>query len=145
MLSPPTNCNQRAGASQAPTIPTTTPSSSSNPDYFSNPKYEEIICQPIKPLYDGMPDNLIPFFLNRLDIHCQDEGWGSIAYINIGNTKNDLLKHFAKIDKTVILEEAHFHWLASTVDKDKHQLQHPTFHSRLLESSSYEHSQMISV
>jgi hypothetical protein len=35
-------------------------------DYPCNAKYDDMICYPIKPLYDGIPDNLVPI-LNQLD------------------------------------------------------------------------------
>jgi hypothetical protein len=49
-------------------------------DHYNNACYEDIICHPIKPPYDGSPDQLIPF-LNRLDICCQDNAWKAITYI----------------------------------------------------------------
>jgi hypothetical protein len=112
--------------------PTTTtcvpPPNNPLPDYFNNAKFEDIICRPIKPLYDGIADNLVPF-LNRLDIRSQDVAWGSITFLNV---KYDLIKHFAKIDESVITKEATYQWSTTTIDKDKHQPQHPTFHSRIL-------------
>jgi hypothetical protein len=33
------------------------------PTYVVKAKYEEISCKPIKPLYDGMEDDLMPFLL----------------------------------------------------------------------------------
>jgi hypothetical protein len=44
----------------------------------------------------------------------------------------DLIKQVAKIPETVIVQEAKFRWSATTIDKDKQNPQHPTFHSRLL-------------
>lgn len=35
--------------------------------HYNNAKYEGIMCQPIKPTYDGSHDMLIPF-LNCLDL-----------------------------------------------------------------------------
>jgi hypothetical protein len=43
-------------------IPTRKP-----PEYYNNAKYEDIISKPIKLLYNGSSEQLIPF-LNRLDI-----------------------------------------------------------------------------
>jgi len=57
------------------TLPTQTRSQqspSSIPDYFNNAKYEDIVCRPLKTLYDGTPDSLVPF-LNRLDIRRHDD------------------------------------------------------------------------
>jgi hypothetical protein len=42
------------------------------PTYMVNAKYKEISCKPIKPLYDGTTDDLMPFLL-RLDIRHQDD------------------------------------------------------------------------
>jgi hypothetical protein len=36
------------------------------PDYYNNARYEDIICKPVKPAYDGSADQLVPF-LNRLN------------------------------------------------------------------------------
>jgi len=116
------------------TLPTQTRSQqspSSIPDYFNNAKYEDIVCRPLKPLYDGTPDSLVPF-LNRLDIRRHDEGWGSITYLRVPNTDYDLLRQFSQVEEAVILREAKSRWEASTVTKDKHTLTHPTFNSRLL-------------
>jgi len=100
-------------------------------DYFTSAKYEEITCWPIKPLYDGAVDNLVPF-LNRLDIRGHNEGCGSITYVEIQATTYDIIKHFAKTPELMILYEAKFCWSTTTIDKDKHNPQHPIFHSRLL-------------
>jgi hypothetical protein len=50
------------------------------PEYYTNAKYEDLACKPIKPLYDGSPEQLVPF-LNRLDIRRQDEGWYPITFL----------------------------------------------------------------
>jgi hypothetical protein len=50
--------------------PRSTPDTSTTvrpPSYYNNAKYEDIACKPIKPLYDGSEDQLIPF-LTLLDI-----------------------------------------------------------------------------
>jgi hypothetical protein len=44
------------------------------PDNDNFAKYKDVVCCPLKQLYDGSPDLLIPF-LNWLDIRKQDEGW----------------------------------------------------------------------
>jgi hypothetical protein len=53
----------------APTTHIPQPSLSNRrpPEYYNNAKYEDIISKPLKPLYDGSSEQLIPF-LNRLDI-----------------------------------------------------------------------------
>lgn len=43
------------------------PTTTALPEYYNNAKYEDLVCKPIKPLYDGSPEHLVPF-LNRLDI-----------------------------------------------------------------------------
>jgi hypothetical protein len=101
------------------------------PDYFGNAKYEDIVCKPLKPFYDGTPDNLVSF-LNRLDIRRHDESWGIITYIKIHNQEYDLIRHFSQIPEKAVTSEAKFRWEASTVHKDKHTITHPTFNARIL-------------
>jgi hypothetical protein len=60
------------------------------PGYYSNARYEDIICKPIKPAYDGNADQLVPF-LNRLDIRRQDESWYPITFVHIKQQALDLL------------------------------------------------------
>jgi hypothetical protein len=91
-----------------PSSPPVVPPPTSTPDYFTSAKYEDLTCRPIKPLYGRTSDNLVPF-LNRLDIRCHDEGWGSITtYIKIQNSTLDLIKNFAKIPELAISHEAKF-------------------------------------
>jgi hypothetical protein len=99
---------------------------SSTPDYFNNAKYEDIICRPIKPQYDGAPDTLVRF-LNRLDLRRHDENWGTITYIILNGKKYDFICHFSQIPESDVLREAKFRWKVSTVTKDKHTMSHPTF------------------
>lgn len=101
------------------------------PEYYNNAKYEEIICRPIKPLYDGSPDQLVPF-LNRLDIRRQDEGWYPITFLTIQDNNYDLIRHFAKLDESVMLTEARLRWKSPTVNTDKHTVAHPTYNARVL-------------
>jgi hypothetical protein len=61
-------------------------------DHYNNARYEDIICRPIKPMYDGSPDHLVPF-LNRLDIRRQDEAWKAVTYITENNQTFDLIRH----------------------------------------------------
>jgi hypothetical protein len=126
-----TAINEMLNTPSPPTNTITPPSTNTLSEYFTNAKFEDIICRPIKPLYNGTADNLVPF-LNRLDIRHQDKAWGSITYISIATIKYDLLKHFAKINESEITQEAKFRWTRTTVNKDKHQPQHLTFHSRIL-------------
>jgi len=72
------------------------------PDYFGNAKYEDIVCKPLKPFYDGTPDNLVSF-LNRLDIRRHDESWGIITYIKIHNQEYDLIRHFSQTFPLLLL------------------------------------------
>jgi hypothetical protein len=101
------------------------------PDYYNNARYEDIICKPIKPVYDGTADQLVPF-LNRLDIRRQDESWYPITFINIGDQTYDLLRHFAKIDESVIIHQAKTRWESVTLLHDKFSLEHPTYNARVL-------------
>jgi len=78
-----------------PTLPRPLLSPPSIPEYFNNAKYEDIVCKPLKPLYDGTLDNLVPF-LNRLDIRHHDEGWGTITYLKVNNRELDLIRNFPK-------------------------------------------------
>jgi hypothetical protein len=101
------------------------------PEYYNNAKYEDIISKPIKLLYDGSSEQLIPF-LNRLDIQRQDKGWYPITFLSIHGTRYDLIRHFATIDESVLLQEAKVRWTSSHVSTDKHTIVHPTFNARVL-------------
>jgi hypothetical protein len=101
------------------------------PEYYNNAKYEDLVCKPIKPLYDGSPEHLVPF-LNRLDIRRQDEGWYPITFLTINDNTYDLTRHFAKLDESVMITEATVRWTSPTVDKDKHTVDHTTYNARVL-------------
>jgi hypothetical protein len=94
------------------------------PEYYNNAKYEDIISKPLKPPYDGSSEQLIPF-LNRLDIRRQDEAWYPITFLTIQNTTYDLIRHFMKIDESVMLQEAKVRWTSPTISVDKHTIDHP--------------------
>lgn len=64
------------------------------PAQYSNVKYTEFSCKPIKPSSDGSKENLIPF-LTRLDIRRQIKGWASATYIEIKSKPTNLTCHFA--------------------------------------------------
>lgn len=100
-------------------------------DHYNNAKYEDIICRPIKPTYDGSPDTLIPF-LNRLDIRRQDETWKSITYISSEGKTYDIIRHFAKIPESVITANAKMRWTSDSVETDKYTFGHPTYLARCL-------------
>jgi hypothetical protein len=100
-------------------------------DYYNNACYEDIICKPLKPTYDGTADQLVPF-LNRLDIRRQDESWYPITFVHIGHNTYDLLRHFAKIDESVILQQAKLRWESITLLQDKFSFEHPTYNARVL-------------
>jgi hypothetical protein len=102
-----------------------------SPEYYNNAKYEDIISKPIKLPYDGSSEQLIPF-LNRLDIRRQDEGWYPMTFLTIHGIKYDLIRHFAKIDELIILQEAELRWSSPHVSVDKHTIDHPTFNARVL-------------
>jgi hypothetical protein len=108
-------------------LPITTPT----PEYYTNAKYEDLACKPIKPLYDGSPKQLVPF-LYRLDIRRQDEGWYPITFLLINNTTLDLTRHFAKLDESIMLQEARHRWLSPTVNQDKHTVDHPTYNAHVI-------------
>jgi hypothetical protein len=101
------------------------------PEYYNNAKYEDIISKPIKPPSDGSSEQLIPF-LNRLDIRRQDEGWYPITFLTIHGIKYDLIRHFAKIEESIMLQEAKLRWSSPHVSVDKHNIDHPTFNARVL-------------
>jgi hypothetical protein len=101
------------------------------PEYYNNAKYEDIISKPIKPPYDGSSEQLIPF-LNRLDIRRQDKGWYPITFLTIHGIKYDLIRHFAKIDESIMLQEAELRWSSPHVSVDKHTIDHSTFNARVL-------------
>jgi hypothetical protein len=115
----------------SPTNRSGKPSASSLPEYYNNAKYEDIICRPIKPLYDGSPEQLVPF-LNRLVIRRQDEGWYPITFLTIQHQTYDLIRHFAKLDESIMLTEAKLRWHSPTVMTDKHSIDHPTYNARVL-------------
>jgi hypothetical protein len=100
-------------------------------DHYNNAKYEDIICRPIKPAYDGTADQLVPF-LNRLDIRHQDETWLSIFQVEHDGKNHDLIQDFAKIPSTTIITMARNRWTSHTLDIDKYTFGHPTYHSRCL-------------
>jgi hypothetical protein len=120
---------QRSASSSTTAANIVTPAKA--PDYYNNARYEDIICKPVKPAYDGSADQLVPF-LNRLDIRRQDESWYPITFIMIAQHTYDLLRHFAKIDESVILQQAKLRWDSGTILQDKFSLQHPTYNARVL-------------
>jgi len=122
--------------SKLPTPPSPLPSPprqppAITPDFFSNAKYEDIVCKPFKPQFDGTPDNLVPF-LNRLDIRRHNESWGSITYVTVNGRQLDLIRNFSQIPETTVTREAKLRWEAITNSRDKHTLSHPTFNARIL-------------
>jgi hypothetical protein len=62
-------------------------------DHFNNAKHEDLVCEPIKPIYDGSPDSLI-HILHCLNLYCQDEAWASIVMITQDEKEHDLLWQF---------------------------------------------------
>jgi hypothetical protein len=112
-------------------VPPIPPSQRKPPEYYNNAKYEDIISKPLKPLYDGSSEQLIPF-LNCLDIRRQDEGWHPITFLDIHGTKYDLIRNFTTIDELVMLQEAKNRLTALSVSQDKHTIDHPTFNARVL-------------
>jgi hypothetical protein len=55
-----------------------------HPTYYNNAQFDENATRPIKPIYDGLEDQLIPF-LACLDIRCQYEGLASATFVFIKN------------------------------------------------------------
>jgi hypothetical protein len=128
-VTPPTPCN--------PPPPPSTPvlsgisTSASMPAYYNNAKYEEITCKPLKPLYDGSEDNLMPF-LTHLDVRRQNEGWALATYISVDGKTIDLCLHFAQITADQAKAAATLRWNSPTVHTDKHTIGHETCNSRQL-------------
>jgi len=58
--------------------PTTAPVKPS--DFYSNSKFEDIACRPIRPAYDGTNAKLL-LFLNKLHLRRQNEIWCSSTYL----------------------------------------------------------------
>jgi hypothetical protein len=100
---------------------------STAPVYVTNAKYEEICCKPIKPLYEGTEEDLIPFLLH-LDIRSQDEGWAPATYITIEGNQYGLTIEFAHVNEDHVTECASKPWSSSTVAIDKHSIGHDTSH-----------------
>jgi hypothetical protein len=101
------------------------------PEYYNNAKYEDVIFRPIKPIYDGSPEQLVPF-LNRLDIRRQDEGWYPITFLKIGDHGYDITRHFTKLDESVMLQEVKMRWSSLNVGHEKHTVDYPTYNARVL-------------
>ncbi len=99
--------------------------------YYNNAKYKDIICHPLKPQYDGSPDQFIPF-LNKLDSHQQDEGWYPFTFVQTGTEKLDLTWHFAKITEELIKCQETQWWTSETVLTDKYDVNHSTYNARKL-------------
>jgi hypothetical protein len=72
------------------------------PEYYNNEKYEDSICKPLQPPYDGSADQLIPF-LNPLDICHQDEGWYPITFLHTNDGPLDIIWDFSKVSKQTIM------------------------------------------
>lgn len=101
------------------------------PTYYNNAKYEDIIYKPLRPTFDGSPNGLI-LFLNWLDIRRQDEGWYPITFIPVENEKLDILCHFTLISEDTITTNATACGTSPMVTVDKHNIDHPTYNSRVL-------------
>ena len=93
------------------------------------PRNEDIVCRPIKPVYDGTPEALVPF-LNRLDIRRQDEDWSSITLITQHETQHDLIRHFTKINEETMISLAQRRWYSPTLNQDKYTFGHDTYKVR---------------
>jgi hypothetical protein len=75
------------------------------PSYDTNAKYEEILCKPIKPPYDGSEDSLVPF-LTKVDLHHQNEGWEPATFITIDHHTYDLTCNFTNVNETEVTNAA---------------------------------------
>jgi hypothetical protein len=117
--------------SSSSSMPTTQRHTQALSEYYNNAKYEEIICKPIKPIYDGSAEQLVPF-LNCLDIRRQDESWYPITFLHLGTHHLDLTRHFTQIDESVMLNEAKLRWSSTDLSKEKFSLDHPTYNARVL-------------
>jgi hypothetical protein len=105
--------------------------SSNTPSYYANAKYEEISCKPIKPLYNGSEDSLVPF-LTKLDLRRQNEGWASATFITVNHHTYDLTCNFTNVNETEVTNAAISRWTSPSIDTDKHTVGHETYNSRLL-------------
>lgn len=94
--------------------------------YYSNAKYEEISCKPIKLSYDGTEENLIPF-LTHLDIRRQNEGWAPATYIMIDGKSVDLTCHFTLITSEQATNDTEQCWKSPNITSEKHTVGHPTY------------------
>jgi hypothetical protein len=116
-----------------PTPPSKT--STRQPSYYNNAKYEDIACKPIKPLYDGSEEQLIPF-LTLLDIRRKDECWRPATLCSVTNdgatTTIDLIHHFTHVTEADVLTLASARWSSPTINQDMHEIGHDTFNARLL-------------
>jgi hypothetical protein len=101
------------------------------PEYYISAKYEDIICKPLRPTYDGSAEQLIPF-LNRLDIRRQDEGWYPITFLHTNDGLLDIIRDFSKISEHTMTTAAHQRWTSINVATEKHTVDHPTYNSRVL-------------
>jgi hypothetical protein len=96
------------------------------PAYYSNVKYTEISCKPIKPSSDGSKENLIPF-LTRLDIRQQNKGWASATYIEIKGKPTNLTCHFPQVTDKQAMQDTEQHWKSPNVSFEKHTVGHQTY------------------
>jgi hypothetical protein len=127
-------CSTPGGPMSTPlssTLNTTVVTPNSAPTDVTNAKYEEIACKPIKPLYEGTEEDLMPFLL-RLDIQRQDEGWALATYITVDEHRYDLTIEFAHITEQNVIACAANRWSSPTVSTDKHIIGHDTYNSCLL-------------
>ncbi len=76
---------------------TPSPDHQASGTYYTNTKYEQISCHPLKPTYGGSPDHLI-FILAKLDIHQQSEGRAPVTYITIDSVTYNM-SQFASVQE----------------------------------------------
>jgi len=111
------NILSKSASSLTPTL-SGPPSGSRPTDYYNNAKYEDIICHPMKPLYDVSINDLVPF-LNCLDIQRHDETWSSVTHLLHEGKQLDLIRGFEKIPSSAIITIAKQRWESRMVDMEK--------------------------
>lgn len=66
-------------------------------------------------------------FLLRLDIRRQDEGRSPATYVMVTEKMYDLTFEFAHVEENIVADIAKARWTSSTVNRDKHPIDHDTF------------------
>jgi hypothetical protein len=100
-------------------------------DVWDNAKLEQIICNGLKPIYDGSPSNLIPT-LNMIHIRRQNEVWFAATFVIQDGQKIDIIRNFSQVRKETILNQAKCLWDDPASETQCHVYRTATFNARLL-------------